>query len=298
MRTQKEIRRRAPAVLVGLLGLNFALMTLSARDAASEQLVLSAWAQAVASPFQRAFSGVGGAGVGFFQSLANLRGAAAENAALKEQLAATEAELRGARAARDANVRLQGLLKLKDESPYQSVPARVIARDPSAWFDTVILNQGSSSGVKVNMPVVTYEGLVGRVVGVSPWSAQVSLLTNEETAAGAVVGQLEGSTALGVVRGSGDQSLLLMSYVPGLETITPGDAVTTTGQDGIFPLGLKVGEVVEVTRAGSATTSHEIKVKPAAQLDFIREVAVLLYQPPRRETMIETLPNMKRESKQ
>jgi len=289
LRTQKEIRQRAPLFLIGLLVFNFALMSVTARDVATGQSVISAWLQAAASPFQRVFTGVGGAGVGFFQTIANLWHAAAENEDLKGRLAETEAQLRAARAARDENVRLQNLLKLQEEGRYENVPARVIARDPSAWFDTIVIDRGSSSGIKINMPVVTREGVVGRVVEVSAWSSQVALLTDEQTAAGAAVGQLENSQALGVVRGSGDQSFLELRYVPGLETVTPGDAVLTTGQDGIYPPGLKLGEVFEVSKPGTATISHEIKVRPAARLNALKEVAVLLYHPPPRETPQQTL---------
>lgn len=294
LRTQKEIRQRAPLFLMGLLAFNFALMSMTARDGTTGQSVFSVWLQTAASPFQWAFTGVGGAGVGFFQTIANLRHAATENEELKGRLAETEAQLRAARAARDENVRLQGLLQLQQESQYESIAARVIARDPSAWFDTIVINRGSSSGVKLNMPVATREGVVGRVVGVSPWTAQVSLLTDERTAAGAIIGQLENSQALGVVRGTGDQRLLELRYIPGLVTVNPGDVVLTTGQDGIYPPGLKLGEVSEISKPGTATISHEIKVKPAARLNALKEIAVLLYQPPPRETPQQTLPNMKK----
>ncbi|MGH9941458.1 MAG: rod shape-determining protein MreC [Pyrinomonadaceae bacterium] len=288
MRTQKEIRQRAPLFLLGLLAGNFALMSLSARDETTHQMKLVSWAQAVASPFQSAVSGAGGAGVGLFQSVANLRRASAENEELKKRLAALEAEAQSSRAAQAESERLRGLLGLKEEGRYETLTARVVARDPSAWFDTLIINQGSAAGIKLNMAVVTGEGLVGRVIGVSPWSAQVALLTDERTAAGAVVGQLETSQAFGVVRGSGESGLLEMRYVPGLEPVTQGEAVLTTGQDGIYPPGLKIGQIVEY-KPGTATISHEIKVRPAARLNSLREVSVLLYQSPPHEAPQQTL---------
>jgi rod shape-determining protein MreC len=69
--------------------------------------------------------------------------------------------------------------------------------------------------------------------------------------------------------------------VSGLEEVKLGDTVTTTGQDGIYPRGIKVGEVVE-WRPGTATQPHEIKVRPGARLNGLSEVAVLLYRPPPR----------------
>lgn len=280
-RTQKEIRQRAPLWLVGLLALNFALMTVSARDPATNERKLRGWAQAVAYPFQSFFSGAGNAGVGFFEYLGSLRTAAAENGELKRRLAESEAKVREAGVAREENERLKGLLGLQESAGYQTVAARAIARDPSQWFDSVIINRGSSSGVEVNMPVVTPDGVVGRVAATSPVTAQVMLITDERAAAGAAVGQLGSSNALGSVRGYGANGLLEMRYVSGLEEVKLGDTVTTTGQDGIYPRGIKLGEVVEL-RPGTATQPHEIKVRPGARLNALSEVSVLLYHPPPR----------------
>jgi len=281
-RTQKEIRQRAPLWLLALLGVNLVLMSVTARDESGHKRLIQVWAQALVSPVQNIFSGASGAGVGFFQHLASLNTAATENEQLKKRIADAETELREARMARDENEHLKGLLSLRDESDdYKVVTARIIARDPSEWFDSVMINRGSSSGIERDMPVVTHEGIVGRVVGVSPVTAQVLLITDERSAAGAVVGQLSSSQAMGSVRGYGKNGLLDMRYVSGLETVKQGDMVVTTGQDSIYPPGLSVGEVVEF-KQGSATSPHEIKVKPTARLNALREVAVLLYHAPPR----------------
>jgi rod shape-determining protein MreC len=201
--TQKEIRQRAPLWLVVLLVLNFGLMSWRAKDSETGQPVIKSWAQSLFSPVQSATTGVGGAGVGFFRGLSEMRGAQAENEGLRRRLAEAETELREARQARDENERLKRLLDFTKDVTYQSVPARIIARDPSVWFNSLIINRGSTSGVDLDMPVVTPEGIVGRVVGVGPVSAQVMLITDERSAAGAVVGQLGQSNAIGSVRGYG-----------------------------------------------------------------------------------------------
>lgn len=289
--TQKEIRQRAPLWLVVLLVANFGLMSWNAKDAETGQPVVKAWMQSLFTPVQTATTGVGGAGVGFFQRLGNLWHAQAENDALRQRVAEAETELREARQARDENERLKKLLDFTRDLSYQSIPARVVARDPSVWFNSLIINRGSTSGVDLDMPVVTPEGIVGRVVGVGPVSAQVMLITDERSAAGAVVGQLGQSNALGSVRGFGKNGLLEMRYVSGLETVNNGDYVVTTGQDRIYPPGLSVGTVVEVI-PGSATTPHIIRVKPGARLDSLQEVAVLSYHPPQRTAPERTLPNV------
>jgi rod shape-determining protein MreC len=292
-RTQKEIRQRAPLLLIGLLVANLALMAYDARDDVTKQRMIRVWAQAVAAPFQRITSGLGGAGVGFFQRIADLRRASAENEQLKKRVEQQEIELGQTRRAVDENERLKGLLELKESSAYGTVTARVIARDPSVWFDTVTINRGRMSGVELNMPVVTTGGIVGRVVATNPWSAQVMLITDERAAAGAIVGQLGSSNALGSVRGLGENGLVEMRYVSGLEKVENGDYVVTTGQDGIYPPGLNVGEVVEV-RHGSATTPHVIRIKPSARLNSLEEVAVLQYKPPQRTAPDQTLPNVEK----
>ena len=295
VRTQREIRQRAPLWLVTLLITNLVVMAVDARDADGQQKILRVWTQAFASPLQSTSSKVSGATVGFFQQIWNFRGTATENEQLKERLAKAEAELHTARQAEAENERLKGLLGLNEKLDVNSVPARVIARDPSIWFNTITINRGSSSGVAVNMPVVTGGGVVGRVITVSPWAAQVMLLTDEKAGAGAVVGQLGQSGALGSVRGRADLGVgvIEMRYVSGLEQVEVGDYVMTTGQDGIYPPGLNIGKVVDVKK-GTATQAHQILIQPGAQLDHLEEVAVLLYQPPQRSTPQQTVPNAER----
>ena len=298
VRTQKEIRQRAPLWLISLLIINLVIMAVDARDADGQQKIIRIWTQTFASPIQNASSKASGATAGFFQQIWNFRSTAAENEQLKQRMSAMEAELYSARQAQAENERLQGLLNLKEQTDIKSVPARVIARDPSVWFNTITINRGSTSGISVNMPVVTGGGIVGRVITVSPFAAQVMLITDEKAGAGGVVGQLGQSGALGSVRGRADLGvgIVEMRYVSGLEKVEVNDTVMTTGQDGIYPPGLTVGRVVGVTN-GTATQAHQILIQPGAQLDHLEEVAVLLYRPPPRSAPQETLPNVEKPGK-
>lgn len=274
---------------------NLVIMAVDARDSNGQHKILRVWTQTFASPLQSASSKASGATSGFFEQIWNFRSTAAENEQLKEQLAKVEMELQAARQAEAENERLKGLLNLHEKIDIESVPARVIARDPSVWFNTITINRGSNSGVAVNMPVVTASGIVGRVITVSPFASQVMLLTDEKAGAGAVVGQLGQSGALGSVRGRADLGVgvIEMRYVSGLEKVEVGDHVMTTGQDGIYPPGLNVGKVVDVQH-GSATQAHQILIQPGAQLDHLEEVAVLLYRPPQRPTPQQSLQNAER----
>ena len=295
IRTQRQIRQRAPWWLFGLLLLNFALMTYDARDDATKQRKIRSIAQTITYPIQQGASSVGNWIGGMFGNIGELRRASTENQQLHRQIDQMQTELRDTRARAAEAERLEALLKLNGPSAYQTVVARVIARDPSMWFDSVTIDKGSSAGVEVNMPVITSGGIVGRVVSTSPWSAQVMLVTDEKSGAGAVVGQLGSSTALGSIKGMGENGLLDMRYVSGMEKVSVGDMVTTTGQDAIYPPGYNVGEVVEV-RPGSATQSQVIHIRPGAGLDRLKEVAVLMYRPPPRTEPDQALPNVEKKT--
>ena len=278
-----------------LLVANLIIMAVDARDADGRQKILRVWTQTFASPLQTTSSKVTGATSGFFQQIWNFRSTARENEQLRERLTQVETELHTAQQAAAENERLRGLLGLNQQSEIKNVPARVIARDPSVWFNTITINRGSSSGIALNMPVVTAGGIVGRIITVSPWASQVMLITDEKAGAGAVVGQLGQSGALGSVRGRADlgAALVEMRYVSGLEKVENGDYVMTTGQDGIYPPGLNIGRVVDV-KTGTATTAHQILIQPGAQLDHLEEVAVLLYRPPPRSVPEQTPQNVER----
>src|SRR5215471_13399780 len=272
IRTQREIRQRAPWWLFGLLALNFGLMSYDARDEATKQRTIRSVAQSIMYPIQRGTSGAAHWFGGRFGSVVQLRRAAIENEQLRQQVDQMQTELRETRERAAQADRLQQLFQLREKSSYQVVAADVIARDPSMWFNTVTIDKGRWAGVEVNMPVVTGGGVVGRVISTSPVSAQVMLLTDEKSGAGAVVGQLGQSNAMGSVKGLGESGLLEMRYVSGLEKVQPGDMVVTTGQDAIYPPGYNVGEVVEV-RPGSATQAQVIHVRPSAGLERLKEVA-------------------------
>jgi rod shape-determining protein MreC len=290
-RTQREIRQRAPVWLVVLLLTNLIIMAVDARDNGTKQRLLRVWVQAVASPAQSISSRASGAGTSLIGQIVNFRSTAGENERLKQELSKARLELQNVHQTWVENERLKDLLHLKEQTGYDQVTARVIARDSSIWFNTITINRGSSNGIALNMPVVTAGGIVGRVIALSPWTAQVMMVTDEKAAAGAIVGQLSGSGALGSVRGLGESGLIEMRYVSGLQKVEVGDYILTTGQDGIYPPGLNVGEVVQV-KHGTATQPHQIFIKPGAKLDQLEEVAVLLYHPPPRPTPDQTLPNV------
>ena len=296
IRTQREIRQRAPWWLFGLLLVNFALMTYDARDEATKQRKIRSIVQTIVYPFQRGASSVGNGVSGLFGNFGELRRASVENQQLREQVRQMQDELRDTRQQVAEADRLEKLLDLKAKSGYQTLAARVIARDPSMWFDNIVIDKGRWSGIELNMPVVAPGGIVGRVVSTSPLSSQVMLITNEKSGAGAVAGQLGQTNALGSIRGLGESGLLEMRYVSGLEKVQAGDKVITTGQDGIYPAGYDIGAVVEAG-SGQAAQAQAIRIRPTAGLDRLKEVAVLLYRPPARTEYDQALPNVEKKKK-
>ncbi len=288
-RSQKEVWRLTPWLLLVLLLGNFVLMAYDAR-ATNEERIIRVWAQAGANFIQSPVTTLSSAVMGYFQYLANLRSAQSENDKLKQKVQELQVRVQRSQELTVENNRLKSLLGLKQDSEYKILPAQVIGRDTSVWFNTAIVNRGSLDGVKLNMPIVVDGGLVGRVTAVSPLTAQIDLITRDKSGLGAIVGELGSSNALGVVKGTGNKDRLEMIYVPGYEKVTVGDVVYTTGQGGVYPPGIKLGVVDEV-RTGSATVPHKIYIRPSARINSMQEVAILLYTPPARPKYKDALPN-------
>ena len=295
-RSQKDVWRLTPWLMIGLLLANFFLMAFDAREINTGQRVIRVWAQSVAAFVQSPVTSIGSGVTGFFQSISSLRSAQTENDVLKQKVQELEVQIKQKEELSAENDRLKSLLELKEQTDYKVLTARIIGRDTSAWFDSSIINRGSLDGVKLNMAIVTDGGLVGRVTAVSPLTAQVDLITKDKSGLGGVVGEIGSSNALGVVSGTGKKETLEMRYVPGTVVVNVGDAVYTTGQDGIFPAGLKIGEIAEI-RPSSASVSQQIFVRPSAKLNSMQEVGVLLYEPPSRPKFEEQLPNAVKEKK-
>lgn len=282
-------------VIVLLLG-NFLLMAFDARQVTSGQRIIRVWSQTAADFVQSPVTTLTAAVSGYFGSISNLRSAQSENDDLKQRVQELEVELKANQDLNAENERLRSLLDLKEKSKYKVLTARIIGRDPSVWFDSSIVNRGSLDGVKLNMPVVTNGGIVGRVTAVSPLTAQVDLITRDKSGVGAIIGEISTSNALGVVSGTSKKDLVEMRYVAGSVDVQIGQIVYTSGQDGLYPAGLKIGEIVDV-RSGSATVPHQIFIRPSSGIDSMQEVGILLYEPPERNEFEQKLPNALKDEK-
>ena len=172
---------------------------------------------------------------------------------------------------------LRRLLDLRRRAPGGSLlSVNVIAQDPLSIMQSVSVDRGSDDGVAVDAPVISWRGLVGRVVEVHPTSAKVLLLTDVNSAVSARI-QEPTSRATGLIRGVGDGRLLLQ-FVPRTDTLRTGDLVITSGVGGGFPPGLMVGKILQA-RQRDVDVFQEALVEPAVDVRNLERLYVLLRAP-------------------
>ena len=185
-------------------------------------------------------------------------------------------ELEQARTAREENRRLRELLGWRQTSPWQLKAARVIARDPAAWWRTVYINAGRRDGLKPNLPVLAAEGLVGRLGTVGKVTSEV-LLVGEPKCRVAVVVRETGENGVLTQTAGGflDHRLVTLTHLPRSTRLKPGQTVYTSGLGGIFPAGLPVGTVVDWRTVGYGLYT-EARVRLLADTSRLREVMVVM----------------------
>ena len=238
-------------------------------------------------------------GLGSFRNAWNyyftLRDARVENEQLRKQLVQANQKLLEAEDKAKVADQLNTSVKWRSGLNYPVIDAQVIARDAIQWFNTVVIDQGLLAGVQKDMPVVTPEGLVGRVIVVGPTSSRVLLLTDERFGAGAIIGQLVNSRLIGVVRGK-NSYLCVMNFVAASEKATAGEMIITSGQDGLFPRGIPLGRV-RLT-PGAQGVPQALEVEPAARLDKLDLVAVLQVPKDQIRAKTDQLVQMEHEKQQ
>ncbi len=196
-----------------------------------------------------------------------------ENQFLKKQISELEQELVRYKEAYLENQRLRRLLEFKTRLSYDSVAAMVILHDLSGWFQTVLLNKGYKDGVTEDMPVVSYNAVVGRVLQVGPHYSRVMLITDPASAVDVIV---QRSRVRGILVGR-DLNTCKIKYVKNDMDVRPGDLVITSGKDGVFPRGLRVG-VVKATYRDPIKLFQKIDVEPLLNLKDLEEVLVIKFK--------------------
>lgn len=196
-----------------------------------------------------------------------------ENTRLREELDSFKATNIKYREAVATNVRLSKLLQLKDSLPPPTLTAQIVGRDPSLWFRTIIIDRGSSEGVEKGMPVVTVEGVVGQILDTSPNYSKVLLANDPNSAIDVLV---QKNRVQGILKGNGSSGFNLL-YVLKNADVEKGDAIVTSGLGDIFPKGLPVGKVSEVTKSKRGMF-QKIDIEPAVDFSQLEYLIIIMHE--------------------
>ena len=265
-------RYRNLIILVGVLFLQLLGLGVQVKrgsDSADTRLI-RIWAVDAITPLERALVDVQNGAGSIWHNYFYLRGVRAENRQLKDQL--EQLRIEQVRLSEDAAQarRLQALLGFKEQYISKTVAAQVIGSSGSDLSRSVYIDKGSDAGVKADMPVITSDGIVGKVLRVYPSTSLVLLINDQSSGVGAV---LEKTRLQGVLKGTASGELMLERIMSD-EQVPPGETILTSGGDQIFPKGLPVGTVAKVGNGKDLFLN--IKVKPTANLSKLEEVLVVL----------------------
>jgi len=169
------------------------------------------------------------------------------------------------------NTRLKNLLSFKQNSTYKLIAAKVIARSPDSWTSNVTIDKGRSNGLRRGMVVITYLGLVGKIIEVQDFTSKVLLISDPSLSVSAIV---QRSRQEGLVCGTLG-SHLIMKYLPEEADINIQDTVITSGLNEVYPKGIIIGTVVDIGKEFSGLSRYAI-IKPAVGLSNIEEVLIII----------------------
>ncbi len=173
-----------------------------------------------------------------------------------------------------ANARLRNLLDFQKNITEQIVAAEVIGKDPSTWFKTVIIDKGKADGLTKGLPVVMPQGIAGQVIETANHYSKVMLIIDRNSAVDALV---QRTRARGIIKGeSTDQCRL--DYVLRKKDVRIGDIIVSSGSDGVYPKGLRIGRVSEVIEH-DADIFHEVFITPFVDFEKLEEVLVVIDVP-------------------
>lgn len=258
-------RYRNVALLVAALIAQLILLGYQVRRDDGSML-LRTWAVALVAPMDSLLHAGFDGGSSVIRNYVWLVGARQENEEMRRRLDQMRLENQSLALELGRLERSRTLLDYRASSPSVTVAAEVIGGG-GANFSEVLLDRGRDDGVLPGMAVVTADGIVGEVKASHAGSALVVLINDRNAAVGGILGA---SRVHGIVEGGGAECRL--KYVAHEVEVTLGETVYTSGEDRIFPKGLRVGRV---SRLGEGGEFREIFVRPFAQLDRLDEVLVV-----------------------
>jgi rod shape-determining protein MreC len=275
---RKQVRRRR-AVLALLIVGSFALLTITyGRGSNGLQRGVSTIFSPVQGVADRALKPARDL-VDWFDETFDAKG---ENSRLESQLVKVRAQAVAGQEAMQENAQLRKLVEL-DQGPilaasaYEPVTGRVIARSPTLWRSSVTIDVGSGDGVQVDDPVVSGDGVVGRIAATEPGSSQVMLLTDH---ASAISAKVLPAGVQGVVKPEvGDPEHLILDFIDSTKLVHGGQTVVTAGWRAqglasLFPPGLPLGEVTKASIVDQEA-KEQADVRPFADIRNLDLVQVL-----------------------
>jgi rod shape-determining protein MreC len=254
-----------------LLLVIFAQLVLVAVQVRNDQDVrlIRVWAVTAVTPLARVLETGRSGAVGFFENYIRIHDAREDNRRLQAEVDRLKMENLYLKTELSTADRAKALVAFQARTPSKTVAARVIAAGAGANSKMVFVDRGSGSGVERGMPVVTPDGIVGKVTAAYPTASSVMLITDPDFAAGVVS---QKNHVVGTLRGEGTANCKV-DYVPNEEKVDVGEWFYTSGDDRVFPKGFPVG-VVSVVRNGSPY--KEILVTPAGMQHGLEAVLIML----------------------
>lgn len=229
------------------------------------------WVISLISPFERAFLFTGHGIRGAWNGYIDLRHVRHHNQSLQAEVDRLRMEQSSLAEDARQGQRLQRLLGFKQQYIYQTVAAQIIGTSGTDQSRVLYIDKGSRDGIRADMPVVTPDGVVGKVRDVFPHTAQI-LEINDQTSGLGVI--LEKTRLRGILRGDATGQPEIVNILPD-ERIQSGEAVITSGGDQVYPRGLPVGTVDRVVSDPERPPYVAILVHPAATLSRLEEVLII-----------------------
>jgi rod shape-determining protein MreC len=205
---------------------------------------------------------------GSWASLQNLK---EENLSLQEKVRKLSRERLSFRDLKRENRRLRRLLGFKDASSNKLLPAQVIGRDTMHWYSSIIIDKGLRDGVAPGMVVVSEEGVIGKVIEVTPSISKVLLVVDKQSRIGGIVQRTRG---MGIIEGTSFNTCRL-NYLSRQSEAQAGDKVLTSGLGGVYPKGLYIGEIIKV-HEGEYGLYKYADILPGVDFAKLEEVLVLV----------------------
>jgi rod shape-determining protein MreC len=262
-------RNRVLLTSYGLLVLSILLISVSVRSPRREDPIAQAVLDALA-PLQGGVTLVRTTVDHVWNGYVWLVKVSRENRRLQDRVAVIEQQATRLEELRQGNERLEALLQFRSELQGEVYGARVIGRDPLLGSRTITVDRGQRDGVRKAMAVLAPQGVVGQVIEVSHMAARALVLTDHNSGIDAMV---QRTRARGIVQGDMENGCR-MKYLRRGEDVKVGDRVITSGMDGIFPKGILIGEVKEVSR-GQRGLLQMATVEPSVPLDRIEQVLIV-----------------------